>query len=171
MVFVCSKQSWNTHAPSCYVCVCLFDWRPGWLVKLARLLRWPHPWQRLNVPFFFCSWMVKRDRYRERERKTASSLKEILCNSKQIVILGVGRKVMSCSKHDLSLSRWVWEKGEMRFNLARTVALVRWYTGIIKCEGIKLQMAPFVWEHIIPLIGVCQHCWRWLEETPIMDKI
>lgn len=76
------------------------------------------------------------------KKKPAFPLKETLCNSKQIAKLsGMGSTegVMSCSKHDLSFSGCVNQKGEMRFNLARTVSLVRWYVGIIKCEGIEMQ--------------------------------
>lgn len=57
-------------------------------------------------------------------------LKEILCNREQIAILlgwGAvaveGGVLMSCSKYDLRLCSA--EKGEMRFNLAPTVCLVR----------------------------------------------
>lgn len=50
------------------------------------------------APFFAVEWL-------KGEKKSASSLKEILCNREQIAILPGGRRgVMSCFKHDLSLS-------------------------------------------------------------------
>lgn len=104
----------------------------------------------VKCALFLLHWMVKRERERAR-KKSASSLKEILCNREQITVLpgrdwngGGWCHAPNMTSPSLAFLCWVLEKGEMRFNLARTVCLVRWYTGMIKCEGIKLQTAAFI---------------------------
>lgn len=91
--YVVNRAEILVSRPVRCVCLCLwlcvFDWQPGWLVKLAHTTQWPHPWHPLNVlPFLVAEWL-------KGGKKSASSLKEILCNQEQIALkLGRGADVM-----------------------------------------------------------------------------